>query len=349
MFFEAIAVVGATASGKSEIAVQIARKLREVGHEVELISADSRKIFKYFDIGTAKPVHHLGEFRWHFISEIEPWEKFSAKEFEKKARELIRKLKREGKIPIVVGGTWFYIRALEKGLFPEPEDRKLREELEKVLELKGREELIRILREVDPKALTKISPNDTYRVIRAIEIKKKTGRSITEIKFLDQLVGERFPLLKIGIWRRKEELRKRIKERIHKQIKRGLIEETEEFVRLLEKMKESAEHNVEEKHTGKQQVEIAEMQAKIKETQVEIKEIPAVLKAIACYEPYLFITGKITFDEMIELMVRRNFKYAKYQLKVFSREGTNWFDDEKKLVNFAFRFASRILHENKKI
>ena len=115
MKFEAIAIVGQTASGKAEIAVKISRILRERGKEVELISCDSRKVYKYFDIGTAKPTQFLQEFRWHFIDVIEPDQNFSAKRFEKEGRKIIKEIKSAGKIPIVVGGTLLYIRALERG------------------------------------------------------------------------------------------------------------------------------------------------------------------------------------------------------------------------------------------
>lgn len=357
--FEAIAIVGATASGKSEIAVKIGRKLREKGYDVEFISADSRKIFKYFDIGTAKPVKYLKEFRWHFISELEPWQKFSAKDFEVKAKEIIKKLKSERKIPIVVGGTWFYIRALEKGLYPEPEDRNLRSELEKILIEKGKAELFEFLKKVDLKAAEKINPNDSYRVIRAIEIKLKTGKSITEIGFLDEISGEKFPLLKLGIWRRKSEIKERIKTRIQKQIREGLIEETRYFINeTLKKKYMIDDENGNEKSTQQQEEIIPEYEGRKDEFVEDRKElllneldekygvkIPAVLMAIACYEPFLYVIGKISFDDMVELMVRRNFKYAKYQLKVFSREGSNWFRNEDELIDFSVRESVEMINQ----
>lgn len=297
--FKAVAIVGSTASGKTEIAVKLARKIRENGREVELISADSRKVYKYFDIGTAKPTDYLDEFRWHFINIIEPYERFSAKKFEELAREIILRIRSEGKIPIVVGGTWLYIRALELGFFDEGEDSTLRYELEKKLAQEGKEKLFEFLKSIDPLSAKKINPNDTYRVIRAIEVKLKTGKSISEIGF-----KERFPLLKFGIYRSKEVILERIKKRVVKQINMGLIEETR---RLKEKFGETT----------------------------------PLLKSIAYYEPYLYITGKITFDDMVKLMIKRNFRYSRYQVKVFSREGVIWFQKEQDMINFIFDICMR--------
>lgn len=297
MPYEALAIVGPTASGKSELAARVGRKLREKGLDVEFISCDSRKVYKDFDIGTAKPTKYMNEFKWHFISIKEVYESFSAKDFEVKGRELIKKIKSEGKIPIVVGGTWLYLRALELGLFPEKEDRNLRRELEEKLNKEGKERLFAMLKELDPAASCKIHPNDTYRVIRAIEVKLKSGKSITEAGF-----GELFPIAKFGVYRSKEVLKERIKQRVMKQIEQGLIDE-------------------------------------IKTALEKYGEVTPMLKSIACYEPYLYVTGRISLDEMIRLMINHNFRYARYQIKVFSREGTMWFSSDENLVDFITRFV----------
>lgn len=294
--YRATAIVGATASGKSEIAVKVGLRLKENGADVEFISCDSRKVYKNFDIGTAKPVKYLNQFSWHFINIREPTEKFSAKEFEVLGRQIIEDIKKRGKIPIIVGGTWLYLRALEKGLFSEREDKELRERLQNILKQEGNHKLVDMLREIDPKALEKIHVNDTYRIMRAIEVKLKTGRSITEAQF-----EEYFPIAKFGIYRGKDEIKKRISSRIQKQIEQGLVEE-------------------------------------IKSALGKYGEVLPLLKSIACYEPYLYIKGKVTFDEMISLMVSHNFRYAKYQIKVFSREGTIWFSSEEQMINFISYF-----------
>lgn len=295
--YRAVAIVGATASGKSEIAVRIGRKLREYGFVVEFISCDSRKVYKNFDIGTAKPTKYMDEFRWHLVGIKEPHERFSAKEFEIKAKELINQILSRGRIPIIVGGTWLYLRALERGLFPEVQDQGLRKRLEEILKKQGKEKLIDILKDIDPKALDKIHVNDTYRIIRAIEIKMKSGKSITEIGFT-----ESFPIAKFGIYRSHAVLKERIYRRVMKQIQEGLIDEIRNALALY-------------------------------------GEVVPLLKSIACYEPYLYITGKIDFDKMISLMVSHNFRYAKYQIKVFSREGTMWFSSEDKMIDFILSFV----------
>ncbi len=296
MIYYSVAIVGATASGKTEIAVKVGLNLRKHGVDVEFISCDSRKVYRNFDIGTAKPVKYLNEFKWHFISIKEPNERFSAKEFEVLGRKLIEEIKMKGKIPIIVGGTWLYIRALEKGFFSEKEDKELREKLENILNKEGKQKLVDMLKEIDPKALEKIHINDTYRIIRAIEVKLKTGKSITEMQF-----GEYFPIAKFGIYRSRDDIKERIRRRVLKQIDQGLVDE-------------------------------------IKEALEKYGEVVPLLKSIACYEPYLYIKGKISFDEMISLMVSHNFRYARYQFKVFSREGTTWFSSEDQLVSFISDF-----------
>lgn len=296
MTYKAVAIVGPTASGKSEIAVRIGRRLREIGLDVEFISCDSRKVYRDFDIGTAKPVRYLGEFRWHFVSIKDATERFSAKEFEVEARRTIEMLRRKGKVPIVVGGTWLYLRALELGLFPESGDRKLRTELEERLRKEGKEGLSLMLKEIDPKAYERIHPNDTYRVMRAIEVKLKTGRSITELGF-----GDPFPIAKFGVYRSKEVLRERIRRRVIRQIGEGLVEE-------------------------------------IRNALERYGEVTPLLKSIACYEPYLYLKNRISFDEMISLMISHNYRYARYQIKVFSREGTMWFSSEDVMEDFIVRF-----------
>jgi len=303
--FEALAIVGQTASGKSELAVKIAKILKEKGKDVEIISCDSRKVFKYFNIGTAKPTEFLNQFKWHFIDVVEPYQNFSAKRFEREGRRIIREIKSAGKIPIIVGGTWLYLRALEKGLEDEPEDENIRKELENILQREGKIGLWNLLKKIDPKSAERIHPADSYRVRRALEFKLKTGKSISEASFKDKF-GQRFPVLKIAIFRNKSEILERIKARVLKQIQKGLIDETK---MLYERFGNTT----------------------------------PLLKSIAYWEPYLYITGKISFEDMIELMIKRNFRYSKYQVKVFSREGTIWFSKEEELIRFAVDFCTGIL------
>ncbi len=306
MKFEAIGIVGATASGKTEIAVKLAREIRKRGVDVEFISVDSRKIYKGYNIGSAKPLSYMSEFRWHFIDEIEPNQRFSAKDFEREARKRIKEIRMRGNIPILVGGTWLYLRALEIGLFDEGENGyngyngHIRSYLQERLRTEGKESIIELLKRIDPLAFSKIHPNDVYRMIRAIEIKMKTGKSIAELRFGDLV----FPIAKLGVVRSKENLRERIKERVLKQINMGLLDEIKLIV----------EKYGEDTH---------------------------VIRSIAGLEPYLYLKGKLSFDDMVKTMISRNWRYARYQMKVFSREGTVWFGDENisTLISFAIKLA----------
>ena len=207
-----IVIVGPTASGKTELAIKLAKKFNG-----EIINADSRQVYKGMDIGTAKPTKDEMKGIPHYLLDVaSPKRKFTVAHYRKLALKAIEKIQKKGKIPFLVGGTWFYIRAVVDGLvIPEvPPDWKLRKKLEK----KSAKELYQILKKLDPERAKTIERENKRRLIRAIEICKKIGK-VPPLKF-NPLP---YPVLMIGIKRTKRELKERIKKRFFEWLKRGLI------------------------------------------------------------------------------------------------------------------------------
>jgi tRNA dimethylallyltransferase len=207
-----IVILGPTASGKTELAVKLAQNFNG-----EIVNADSRQVYKGMDIGTAKPTKkEMRGVPHHLLNVASPKRKFTVAQYRKLALKAIEKIQKRGKIPFLVGGTWFYIRAIVDGLvIPEvPPDWKLRKELEK----KTQKELYKILKKLDPERAKTIEKENKRRLIRAIEICKKIGK-VPPLRFspLPYLV------LMIGIKRAKKELMERIRKRFFEWLKRGLI------------------------------------------------------------------------------------------------------------------------------
>jgi len=211
-FQKLVIILGATASGKTELAIKLAKKFNG-----EIVNADSRQVYKGMDIGTAKPTKkEMKGVPHHLLDIASPKRKFTVAQYRKLALKAIEKIQKRGKIPFLVGGTWFYIRAIVDGLvIPEvPPDWKLRKELEK----KTPKELYKILKKLDPERAKTIEKENKRRLIRAIEICKKIGK-VPPLKF-NPLP---YPVLMIGIKRTEKELMGKIRKRFFEWLKRGLI------------------------------------------------------------------------------------------------------------------------------
>lgn len=212
-----IAVVGATASGKSAFAVELAEKIGG-----EIISADSRLVYRGMDIGTAKPtMKERREIPHYMIDIVEPDVNYSAGLYAKKAKEHIKDILSRGKIPVIAGGTGLYLRILlENYLLPEVEpDYKLREELAEL----SFDELFEILSDLDKNATNLIERNDKKKIIRYIEIVKSTGLPLAKARGIKD---EEFDIEWIGLNFPREELYDRINKRVDLMIEQGLIDET---------------------------------------------------------------------------------------------------------------------------
>jgi len=215
-----ILLVGPTAVGKTETAIQIAEQING-----EIVSADSRLFYRGMDIGTAKPTpEEQARVRHHLIDIADPDETLSLAVFQQKAREAIADIRGRGKLPLLVGGTGQYVRAVTEGWKP-PEvkpDEKLRSELEQEKKEKGGDFLYDRLRSIDPEAAEKIDPRNVRRTIRALEVIMTTGR-----KFSEQRGQGKSPyqLISIGLSRPRFELYARIDARIETMFAKGLLDE----------------------------------------------------------------------------------------------------------------------------
>jgi tRNA dimethylallyltransferase len=171
-----LAVLGPTASGKSALGLALAER-----HNGEIISCDSTAVYRGFDIGTDKlPLAFRRGIPHHLIDIADPTEVYTAAQFARDAARLVRDIHGRGKLPIVVGGTGFYYRALTRGLFPGPgADEALRARLDKVAARRGPERLHRMLQRVDPPSAARIMPRDRKRLVRALEVFRTTGQPLT--------------------------------------------------------------------------------------------------------------------------------------------------------------------------
>ncbi len=228
-------VGGPTAVGKSDVSCLVAQKL-----DGEIISADSMAVYRFMDIGTAKPLECMKRIKHHLIDVVKPSGYFDAKIFEEEAKRLIKEIQERGKVPMVVGGTYLYIQALLYGIGETPKpDWKLREKLYALAERKGKEFLFKKLQAIDPKYASKIHPNDLRRTVRALEVFLSSGRPFSSYHHWDK------PKLKhVGILliRNRENLFKRIENRLRV---RSLRERRETHRGVL------ARSNKEHKRTGK--------------------------------------------------------------------------------------------------
>jgi tRNA dimethylallyltransferase len=171
---EMLAIVGPTASGKTELGLRLAKE-----QNGEIISVDSRQVYKYLSIGTAKPPK--SDILYHLIDFLEPSEKFSAADFVRLATAKVAEIQSRGKTPIFVGGTGLYFKALTEGLAAlPPADAAVRNRLKKEAETNGREALHKRLAGIDPEAAAKIPANNIQRLIRALEVYEITGKPISQ-------------------------------------------------------------------------------------------------------------------------------------------------------------------------
>lgn len=218
-----IVILGPTASGKSELAIKLAKKFNG-----EIVSADSRQIYKEMNIGTAKTTKkEMANTPHHLIDIIKPDQEFTLAQYKKEAIKVIKGIQKRGKLPFLVGGTGLYIQAVVDNLkIPEVKpDKKLRAKLEK----KKTEELFKQLKKIDPQSVRFIDSNNKRRIIRALEVCLTTKKSFFQQRKKGQPL---FDILQIGLRPDEKTLEKRINQRVEKMFQTGLVTEVE---KLLEK------------------------------------------------------------------------------------------------------------------
>jgi len=216
-----VVILGPTAVGKTEIAVEVAKKIQG-----EIISVDSMLIYRYMNIGTAKPTLEERQGIPHYLIDIvNPDQAFSVADFRQVAEKAIETIKAKGKIPVLAGGTALYLKALtEEYFFPEIEaDWDLREKLNEEAEKFGNQYLHDKLNKVDSIAAVRLHPNDLRRVIRALEIYYLTGIPLSVQPKKEN--RSNYQIVKIGLIRPREEIYARINQRVEKMLAEGLVEE----------------------------------------------------------------------------------------------------------------------------
>ncbi len=221
-----IVIVGPTCSGKTSLSLKIADKINS-----EIISADSRQIFKYLDIGTAKPSQdELKKVRHHFIDILDPNVNYNVSKFEEDSLLLINLLIKKNKVPIVVGGSGLYIRALIDGLFSSVDaDEDFRSNLNKKRELYGNEFLYEELKKVDPVSASKMLPQNWKRVVRALEVYHLSGKSISDLQEEHER-EQQYDFRLHGLMWERQILYKNIEDRVDFMIEKGLVEEVKNLL-----------------------------------------------------------------------------------------------------------------------
>jgi tRNA dimethylallyltransferase len=216
-------LLGPTGVGKTDISLKLAQKKPDV----EIVSADSMQIYKYMDIGTAKPAKNILKIiKHHMIDIIDPSDNFDVTQYSKLAVDIILNIFKRGKMPILIGGSGLYISSIINPLFAGPaKDSEYRKILEEEAKIHGNKYLYDKLSKIDPISASKIEINDLRRIIRALEVYKSTGKTISFLKKKDSNKNVKFKYHIIGFKRNRETLYQKIDLRVDKMIKDGLIEE----------------------------------------------------------------------------------------------------------------------------
>jgi len=215
--------MGPTASGKSKIAMQLAEKL-----PIEIVNVDSAIVYRGMNIGTAKPApEELAKIQHHLIDIRDPAQSYSAADFRTDALVAIKKIIARGKVPLLVGGTMLYFKALQEGLSELPSaDKKIREKISAEAKQIGWQGLHQRLKKVDPKAAKKIHPNDAQRIQRALEVFMLTGKTISELCGKKKEEASLYEFINIAIAPKDRKLlHERIERRFEDMLKRGFIDE----------------------------------------------------------------------------------------------------------------------------
>ena len=215
-------LVGPTAVGKTAVALELAQALGG-----EIVNADSLQVYRELDIGTAKPAEEERALVPHHLVDVaDPPEPYDADRFCREGREVLARLHSRGVIPLVVGGTGLYLKALLSGLFTEGSpDAKIRQRLRQELTDKGLPALHERLRRLDPASAWRLHPHDTYRVLRALEVILATGEPLSALHDSHQFRDAPYRTLKLGLIRPREELNQRIEARVEVMLALGWLEE----------------------------------------------------------------------------------------------------------------------------
>lgn len=305
--WQVIAVLGPTATGKSAFAMALAADLAGRGIAAELISADALQAYRGLSIGTAKPGPRARtRIRHHLIDVIEPHQPFSAGDFARRAAVAVAGIEARGALPVLAGGSGLYLRALFEGLAPVPRiGAEVREALRAALRSHGLCRLVRELRRVDPESAETLSPGDTQRVLRALEVVRATGRPLSEWQRLGTEGRLERRLLKIGLTVPRTVLYDAVEKRAGRMLERGWLAE-------IERLRDSYLPEHARERGG-----------------CSFGELPA-LQAIGYRQLADHLDGNLTLEQALEETVRATRRYAKRQETWFRKEPrVRWIDPSK--------------------
>ena len=275
-----IVICGPTASGKTSLSIELAKKING-----EIISCDSMQIYKDMTIGTAKPtIEEMDGIPHYLIDFVLPSERYSVADFKKAATKKIEEILSRNKTPIIVGGTGLYVDALVYNIeYLELEtDLKYRQELENLIKQKGIEGLYKKAKQIDAQAMQNISLNDKKRIMRVLEIYHQTGKTKTQVEAESRLTPSPYEYIIFAITMDREKLYERINKRVDIMIEQGLIEEVQGLIN-------------------------------------KYNEFPTAMQGLGYKEVVEYIKGKTTKEEMIEKLKMETRRYAKRQLTWFRK------------------------------
>lgn len=302
---EIITIVGPTCSGKTKLSLLLSEKVN-----AEIISADSRQVFKFLDIGTAKPEKRiLKNFKHHFIDELNPDEEFNASIFSERSKIIIEEVFAKSKIPIIVGGSGLYVRALIDGITVSADTNKeIRNELLELRRKYGNDYLYFELKKVDEVSASNMLPQNWKRVMRALEVYKLSGKPIWK-HHQDEIRENKFRFKQIGLNWDRTELYKNIENRVDTMIEQGLVEEVKS---ILQKGYSKSLNS---------------------------------LNTVGYKEIIQYLEDGISLDRAIELIKRNTRRFAKRQMTWFNADKRiEWYqiNSENDLINLADKMAKGI-------
>lgn len=283
-----IAILGPTATGKSALGLRAAAELGG-----EIVNADALQVYRGLDVGTAKPTpEERRRVPHHLIDVLDPDQPWSAGEFARNALAAVEEIEGRGRVPIVVGGSGLYLRALTEGISPVPPgDPRVRVTLRRRLEEEGREALFAELVRVDPETAARLTPGDTQRLLRALEVAAVSGRPLSAWIASQPFGTEKVPAFKLGLTLPRAILYDRIEIRAAEMVERGWVEEVE---RLLAR---------------------------------GCTRDDAAFQAIGYRQIASYLAGERTLESALEEIVRETRRFAKRQLTWFRRDREiEWID-----------------------
>lgn len=306
-----VVIVGPTASGKTKLSIEIAKLM-----DGEIVSADSMQIYRYMDIGTAKPtIYERQNIPHHMMDILDPAEQFSVAEYQKMAVDIISDIHKRQKLPIIVGGTGLYIKSL---LYPMNftdayQDLEYRKQLQETANIKGRDYLYQQLKMVDPSTASRLHPNDVRRVIRALEVYHITGKPMSHYSQNLKNMDFRYNTAMIGLVMDRVKLYERINKRVDIMIENGLLNEVK---------------NLLDKGYSRDMIS---------------------MQGLGYKEIIDYYQGNLSLEEAIYIIKRETRRYAKRQLTWFrAQKGIKWinideYSSEEDLVKHAANYIKQKL------